>query len=65
MARRWGVSRSAVFARVLDAYEPPDGVDPLTEAANRFADSMTDEMVAEQAAWLRVGSETVLKHTEW
>lgn len=65
LAHRWGTSRSAVFAKLLKDYDEGGDVDPLTEAANRLADSMTEQDLEEQRIWLRAGARTVLKHTEW
>lgn len=65
LAKRMNVSRSAVFARAVEAYEPDIASESLTEAANRFADEMTDEMREEQRMWLRAGARTVIKHSEW
>jgi len=65
LAKRWGTSRSGAFARVIREYDEGPEVDPLTEAANRYADEMTDEMRTEQDAFLRAGAETVLRQTKW
>ncbi len=64
MARRLGTSRSAVFAKAMDAYEDVAG-DDLTEQINTIVDSMTQEEHRERDAWLRVGATTVLRHAEW
>jgi predicted DNA-binding protein len=65
LAKRMGLSRSAVIAKAIDAYQgDPDDLD-LTAAANRYADEMTDEMRAEQAMWLRAGARTAVRNTGW
>lgn len=65
LARRWNTSRSAAFVKVMDAFDDKPSPSEITEAANRFADEMTNEMRQEQDMWLRAGARTVLKHTEW
>jgi hypothetical protein len=65
LAHRLGTSRSAIFARALDAYEPESSEDWLTESANLYADEMTVDMRSEQDVWLKAASDTAAKHTEW
>ncbi len=65
LAKRMGTSRSAVFAKAIDAYELDECDEDLTEAANRYADEMTQEQRAEQDIWLKAGARTVLARTEW
>jgi metal-responsive CopG/Arc/MetJ family transcriptional regulator len=65
LAKKMGTSRSAVFAKAIDAYELDERDEDLTEAANRYADEMTQEQRAEQDMWVQAGARTVLRHTEW
>jgi metal-responsive CopG/Arc/MetJ family transcriptional regulator len=65
LARRWGTSRSAAFARIADAFDEEAEHAALTDIANRFSDAMTEDMRDEQAMWTLAGARTASKHTEW
>jgi hypothetical protein len=64
IAKRLNMSRSAVFAKAVEAYEPDIASESLTDAANRFADEMSAEMTEEQKLWLQAGARTVLNQTK-
>jgi predicted transcriptional regulator len=64
LAKRMGTSRSTLYARALEDFVARDACD-LTEQINAAVDSMTAIDREEQAMWVKAGSRTVLKHTEW
>jgi predicted transcriptional regulator len=63
LAQRLKTSRSAVFARAIEAYEVEEDAIDLTAQIDAFVDSMTGEERAEHDVWVRAGARTVLKHT--
>jgi hypothetical protein len=65
LAKRLNMSRSAIFAKAVEAYDSYIASNSLTDAANRFADELSAEMVEERHLWLQAGAHTVLKHTKW
>jgi metal-responsive CopG/Arc/MetJ family transcriptional regulator len=63
MAQRLGTSRSALYARALDAFLEREDPDTITAAMNAVVDAIGDD--DERDAIVRSGSRVVLARTEW
>ena len=65
MAQRLGTSRSALYARALDAFLEREDPDAITAAMNAVVDAIGDDDDEERKAIVRSGSRVVLARTEW
>ena len=57
----WGTTRSALYARALDAFVAEHAPDRVTEAMNK----VFDDLATESDPVIDAGARQVLRHTEW